>query len=117
MDAAVKRKWVEALRSGKYEQGKGRLRTLDNHFCCLGVLYDIVKPEAWKQGTFYYLADGFGGALTIDFEDNVNLPYKQSNILMGMNDIGKSFNEIADWIEQNIPCTTTHNGSNPSPAG
>lgn len=37
----VAKAWVEALRSGDYEQGKGKLRTLDSKFCCLGVLCDL----------------------------------------------------------------------------
>jgi hypothetical protein len=35
------RKWVEALRSGEYEQGTGRLKTRDGSYCCLGVACDI----------------------------------------------------------------------------
>lgn len=37
-------KWVEALRSGKYQQGTGNL-CLDNKYCCLGVLEDAVRGE------------------------------------------------------------------------
>ena len=36
----VIKRWVEALRSGKYKQGAGQLRTGDS-FCCLGVLCDL----------------------------------------------------------------------------
>ena len=43
---AVLGKWAKALRSGKYAQGRGTLRNGDN-FCCLGVLCDIVAPNAW----------------------------------------------------------------------
>lgn len=32
------KKWLAALRSGEYKQGKQTLRTSDNKFCCLGVL-------------------------------------------------------------------------------
>jgi hypothetical protein len=49
MDAELKRKWVEALRSGKYEQASGKLR-VGNKFCCLGVLCDLVDPEKWNRG-------------------------------------------------------------------
>lgn len=37
-------KWVKALRSGKYEQGKSYLKK-DNKYCCLGVLYDVLKIQ------------------------------------------------------------------------
>lgn len=35
------RKWVKALRSGKYEQGACVLESPDNKFCCLGVACKI----------------------------------------------------------------------------
>lgn len=38
-------KWVEALRSGKYTQGKCMLETLDGRNCCLGVLCRITGME------------------------------------------------------------------------
>jgi hypothetical protein len=31
-------KWAKALESGRYKQGKGRLKTQDGRYCCLGVL-------------------------------------------------------------------------------
>jgi hypothetical protein len=34
-------KWVEALRSGDFKQGKGALRTIDGSYCCLGVACEI----------------------------------------------------------------------------
>jgi hypothetical protein len=40
MNNDVKAKWVAALRSGEYVQGRSRLRT-GNTFCCLGVLCDL----------------------------------------------------------------------------
>jgi hypothetical protein len=49
MNPAIKAQWVEALRSGEYEQGKYRLRNGDK-FCCLGVLCDI----AHKAGVVEY---------------------------------------------------------------
>lgn len=44
MSPEVKAKWVDALRSGEYEQGQNRLRTKDS-FCCLGVLCDLFLKE------------------------------------------------------------------------
>jgi hypothetical protein len=44
MNAAVKKQWVEALRSGKYQQGTEALCTRkdgQDQFCCLGVLCDL----------------------------------------------------------------------------
>lgn len=44
MNAEVKKQWVEALRSGKYQQGTAALRTHNfgqDQYCCLGVLCDL----------------------------------------------------------------------------
>src|SRR5688572_22889210 len=38
--------WVEALRSGKYEQARQRLR-VENSMCCLGVACDISGLGHW----------------------------------------------------------------------
>jgi hypothetical protein len=44
MNQEVKEKWVKALRSGYYEQCKEFL-SIDNRFCCLGVLCEIAVRE------------------------------------------------------------------------
>jgi hypothetical protein len=36
--------WLDALRSGKYYQGEGRLRS-ENKYCCLGVACDVLRDE------------------------------------------------------------------------
>lgn len=35
------RKWIEALRSGEYQQGKGALHPTAATYCCLGVAVDL----------------------------------------------------------------------------
>ena len=47
MDAAVKVKWIEALRSGKWTQATGVLSSGDggNGRCCLGVLCEVYAAE------------------------------------------------------------------------
>ena len=42
-------KWLEALRSGEYIQGRDRLR-LGDRFCCLGVACDLYAKETGKGG-------------------------------------------------------------------
>lgn len=44
MDQEIKDRWLEALRSGEYEQGTGYL-SVDGKFCCLGVLCDLAEKE------------------------------------------------------------------------
>lgn len=41
----IQEKWVQALRSGRYEQTRQALRKGDNEFCCLGVLCAIYAQE------------------------------------------------------------------------
>lgn len=43
-------RWANALRSGKYFQGRGRLR-VGNTFCCLGVLCDINGEQTFEYHT------------------------------------------------------------------
>lgn len=38
------KKWVKALRSGEYNQNKGKLQNEDG-FCCLGVACDLFIPK------------------------------------------------------------------------
>lgn len=49
MNQEIKKRWVEALRSGDYEQGEFRLCYLDKNqekkYCCLGVLCDLATKE------------------------------------------------------------------------
>ena len=41
MNKEIKDKWVKALRSGEYKQGRLYLQR-DNLFCCLGVLCKVL---------------------------------------------------------------------------
>lgn len=118
----VKARWLEALRSGKYKQGREMLRPNRNCFCCLGVLADITDKDAWsKDGVFYWRAveNGFedrSTELPSDFRKQVGLSLEQVRVLVSMNDGDgpshmapstlvvepKSFAEIADYIEANL---------------
>ena len=46
MKKLIKKAWIAALLSGKYIQGKSKLRTDDGKYCCLGVLCSI---SPWKN--------------------------------------------------------------------
>lgn len=115
MDPEVKARWVEALRSGKYTQVKGALRTPEGCNCCLGVLaelegityrpYDKTKDVAVESGDKENLWFDFGQDGTIAG----NVPYGFCGLgmdrfdLIRMNDDeGKTFPEIADYIEKNL---------------
>ena len=49
MRKKVKQLWVNALRSGKYEQGRKVLCSLDNKYCCLGVLTEVYIEQMKKN--------------------------------------------------------------------
>ena len=105
MDINIKNKWVEALRSGKYKQGTGKLRKCDDTFCCLGVLIDVTKPNSWEkreEDDFFHLEDFWYGTLPPEMASELDLVHSESQ-LMAMNDhMGYNFNQIADWIEANL---------------
>ena len=104
MNKEYKEKWIAALRSGKYKQGTGSLRKNDK-FCCLGVLCDIVDSSKWElprsEGT-PIVYDSRTSYLPEKIKNNLNIEYRQQKDLAELNDEGKSFNEIADWIEENL---------------
>lgn len=53
MDKLIAEKWVAALRSGEYKQGKGVLHNQDtNTYCCLGVLCDLFVKEKNIKDTY-----------------------------------------------------------------
>jgi len=91
--------WVKALRSGKYEQTTGRLKTTGG-YCCLGVLCDISDN----------LEKDWGGLVILPHSVQEWAGIKHSNGFYGNetkhlclathNDNGKSFNDIADIIEK-----------------
>lgn len=120
MQAELKQKWIEALRSGKYQQGKGVLRTDTDHFCCLGVLCDLVDPSGWR-GTglietsvdgmdvsqeaypFFSISDvGSAVSLPHDLRKQLGLHIADIQALIRMNDSGNPFESIAKHIEANV---------------
>ena len=109
LKAAVKRKWLAALRSGEYEQGANYLywdsASGGKRYCCLGVLGAVcgVLPEAMDGQSFLTKHLDIHPVLLTDEEKmwdegGSSVQYK----LSGMNDNGWSFKRIAKWIEKNL---------------
>lgn len=106
MDAELKAKWLEALRSGRYDQTTGQLRN-GNCFCCLGVLCDVFNPNAWEiEGDWSY---GEGpdqshevGVLPHNFRITYGIDPVLEALLIEMNDDGRTFSEIANYIEAKL---------------
>lgn len=121
MNTKVIRKWVDALRSGKYKQSAGRLRK-DDMFCATGVLCDlhsnVSRKYAWGTDA---CGNPISGALTMHYtfyggeiydapesvKKWVGLSGMSITKVSAMNDgpifgDGKShsFDEIADYLER-----------------
>lgn len=111
MDAEIKAKWVEALRSGEYQQARTVLRSLDDKFCCLGVLCQIVEPDRWVLRTSEKCHSVYGvtSVPPEEITDPVGLDNAAIHTLWQMNDgdprahiAPRSFAEIADYIEKTL---------------
>jgi len=100
MNKKWKKKWIKALLSGEYTQGYGYLKTLDNKYCCLGVLCDIVAPNEWNICNRH-----MGQGCTPDhiITEKVILPFHARSTLVTLNDEKRhSFQEIANWIDKHL---------------
>jgi hypothetical protein len=96
MNKELKAKWVKALESGRYKQGKNRLSG-GGYFCCLGVLRDI----AFK-GEHCSVQGDYANLLSRDIQKRAGLKKGTQNVLARMNDAGKTFKQIANWIRSNL---------------
>lgn len=96
-------KWVDALRSGKYEQGIGQLRH-ENNFCCLGVACHIAARDVrkrWRDGmTFDGEMDVLPASVMKWLGAKDANPDIDGRSLAKFNDNGKTFAQIADLIEE-----------------
>lgn len=107
-----KEKWIAALRSGEYKQGTDILYDANcDCFCCLGVAGLVcgadkgMMHQATLFGTYEPISEG-GHEIPAPDGLPENLIHRKYNdlahTLSSMNDGGKSFSEIADWIEENL---------------
>jgi len=116
MQQTIAKMWVNALRSGHYNQGEGALKTYEG-FCCLGVLCDVLGrsfTEDNGDSDHPFRCEGEGESLpeTVREEAGMrsslgNLPEGEHMEVLGKaqpslahaNDGGATFQEIADFIE------------------
>lgn len=129
LDTATLRNWVTKLRSGEYTQAQSTLHPYKGGFCCLGVLCDMVSPEAWdteaendegyivNEGDEIYWIDPdadetlYGAShqrmsessLPESLRDRLGLCDHEVDFLVELNDnLEYSFEQIADSIERYI---------------
>lgn len=126
-------KWIEALRSGRFKQGRNRLRdglhVEAENFCCLGVACELAAEAGitrrmergygngygpGRNATLpYSVADWLGltddaGVLTepVEFAGDDG-PRRATSLTQLNDDAGKTFAEIADLIEAGGVVVTT----------
>lgn len=101
MDRAIKKRWLRALRSGRYKQGENYLFNSDSGaFCCLGVLCAIQRFPIRKAKRM----------MTSKLPEErlyAGLKFRDCETLANMNDgrgdgAPKSFKEIAIYIEKHF---------------
>lgn len=103
MPKDIKEKWVHALLSGKYIQGKGFLKTQDGKYCCLGVLEDVCdgKVETFSNHKGAVISQSFPSSYWLH-EHKIVAGDAACEDLASMNDGGVSFVEIARIIERDV---------------
>jgi hypothetical protein len=100
MKKGLKARWVAALRSGNYKQGRYTLHTEKNNgeivFCCLGVLVDISPAVASRNTCTSQLDES-----TLDY---AGISVDEMNKLTNLNDHREfyGFRRIANYIEKNL---------------
>lgn len=113
------KKWVEALESGEFEQGTGYL-CKNNKYCCLGVACELYSRENGEMskslqfdGSVAYGINDYHSRYTLispvrdwlGLRDGNSTYGKENNVgerehsLMGLNDKGTPFTEIAAVIK------------------
>lgn len=101
------KKWVEALRSGEYKQGRGQLCDMKGRFCCLGVACDLSGVGSWvaepdNDRRDYCTASGVPVETFMPQEVMawLGIAEEAEHRLVRANDNqAQSFSEIADLIE------------------
>ena len=94
-------KWLVALRSDEYKQTKGRLCN-NLGYCCLGVAGIINGYTKNDLGDFGVFNEAFSNMPQLLIGPKFDCRNLFVEHVTGMNDDGKPFSEIADWIEQNV---------------
>lgn len=132
MNPRVRALWLTALRSGRYVQGRNKLswvgRDGQDHHCCLGVLcevarldgvpltvteHDLVVNRVMTSYRRYNGADNFLPPAVVEWAelddhdvvsggDVLVEQHDDGTTLSSLNDVGRSYDEIADVIEAQL---------------
>lgn len=97
MIGQLQRQWLDALKSGEYQQGT-KFLCKDGKYCCLGVACEVLGIDRVVEDGIVCF-DGMIETLNQQTKDRLGLI--NASILMFWNDTGVSFEEIAKRIETN----------------
>lgn len=112
--------WVPALRSGKYKQGRGQLRSANDEFCCLGVACDLLIEQGilnpWRAlgspgDIMYSIPATFTDLMTgveTSYDEGVGLP-EQARTFIGISGgLGTLVKEDGDpWDDNRVELQTS----------
>lgn len=108
MDTELRNKWTAALRSGNYQQGRLGLHDLDNRYCCLGVLCEVLELESVRRrGGYVYYDNDQKWPTTWNVPDpvkhEIGFSADAEFTLIHLNDVQKlTFEQIAAYIDTNL---------------
>jgi len=114
MKPEIKEKWIKALRSKTYKQGRNCLRNCTNEYCCLGVLCDIavqngvIPPPILSLSTKFQYDGETTHYLPIrvqqwaSFSESDPYSFSLGGKLSASNDKGVTFDTIANAIEMDF---------------
>lgn len=109
LSEALKAAWIAALRSNEFTQERHSIGSLeDKKLCCLGVGAHVAEPQSplgcTAEAVAILCSVGLGEWRELDWHEGYEHLSPFYKTLIDMNDKqGKSFAEIADYIEANIP--------------
>lgn len=98
MKPEIKRRWVAALRSGKYKQGEGSLCTAGetgaaDTYCCLGVLCDLHHNSLRRKHKKGIRSAADSGANVL-FDGGENYPTDATLVWAGLTDVADKDNDV-----------------------
>jgi hypothetical protein len=102
-------KWIDALESGNYEQGKGELKA-PSGFCCLGVACEIDPDVKYSNSDLDYAFNGYSADTELPYgykselgllqgcggAENKTVIYKGSTVRDGEGTVARSLITLND---------------------
>lgn len=101
IEVSPKDKIIAALRSGVYEQGR-HMPYMNGRYCMIGVAAHTLGLEVTTDTTTHQCEELVARTLYPDPKDRTPV-YLALNEAIDKNDKGCDFNQLADFLEDNLP--------------